>query len=167
MYKQLLSSAVFIFGFLLSVPAISAGCDVSEEGYLTMSDGANLRYKVAGEGHPLLFLHGGDSDQFGFLGMDSWDPQFCEFAESYRVIRYDMRHIGDSDAVGPHPIFDWSWDDTAHRAMIDAVALSGSPTPPGANKSTVTSLKPPPVSASNQKLYRVPHRSALALGFSA
>ncbi len=53
-------------------------------------NGTKLYYEVAGEGHPLVLIHG------GLLDMKMWDGQFAEFAQYYRVIRYDVRGFGKS-----------------------------------------------------------------------
>jgi 3-oxoadipate enol-lactonase len=61
----------------------------------------NLRYAVAGDGDPVVFIHG-----FG-LDSDMWAPQWREFAganatvagaasKSYRTIRCDLRGYGRS-----------------------------------------------------------------------
>ena len=53
-------------------------------------NGTLLRYDVAGEGHPLVLIHGGLEDR------RVWDDQFNTFAQHYRVIRYDVRGYGES-----------------------------------------------------------------------
>ncbi len=53
-------------------------------------NGTRLYYEVAGEGHPLVLIHGGLVDR------RLWDDQFDVFAQQYKVIRYDMRGYGDS-----------------------------------------------------------------------
>src|SRR5579872_3466169 len=52
-----------------------------------------LFYEVAGEGHPLVLIHGGLVDHH------LWDEQFSAFAQHYKVIRYDMRGFGDSGLI--------------------------------------------------------------------
>ncbi len=53
-------------------------------------ENSKLYYEMAGEGHPLLLVHPMlTSHQY-------WDDQFGEFAEQYRVIRYDVRGFGQS-----------------------------------------------------------------------
>ncbi len=54
-------------------------------------NGTRLYYEVAGSGHPLVLIHGFTLDT------RMWDDQFEAFAESYEVIRYDMRGFGKSD----------------------------------------------------------------------
>ncbi|HET9392846.1 MAG TPA: alpha/beta fold hydrolase [Candidatus Rubrimentiphilum sp.] len=53
-------------------------------------NGTRLHYEVAGEGPPVVFVHG--------LGLDMrmWDDQFDVFARRYRVMRYDLRGFGKS-----------------------------------------------------------------------
>lgn len=53
-------------------------------------NGTKLYYEVAGEGHPLVLIHGGAVDSRAF------DDQFGEFAKHYRVVRYDLRGTGKS-----------------------------------------------------------------------
>jgi pimeloyl-ACP methyl ester carboxylesterase len=56
-----------------------------------------LQYEVAGEGDPVVFLHG--------FGLDAamWDPQWSTFSSGYRAIRYDLRGYGASSApAGPY-----------------------------------------------------------------
>jgi 3-oxoadipate enol-lactonase len=50
----------------------------------------SLRYAVAGDGDPVLFIHG-----FG-LDSDMWAPQWPVFAKTHRAIRYDLRGYGRS-----------------------------------------------------------------------
>lgn len=52
---------------------------------------AKLYYEELGKGEPLIFIHGHSFDH------SEWDPQFFEFAQKYRVIRYDCRGYGYSD----------------------------------------------------------------------
>jgi len=59
-------------------------------------NGTRLYYEMAGEGYPLVLMHGGIMDN------TMWDDQFEEFAQHYRVIRFDLRGFGQSDLpVGP------------------------------------------------------------------
>ncbi len=64
----------------------------SETGFANVN-GVRLYYEVAGDGHPLVFVHAGIADS------RMWDDQFAVFAEHYRVVRYDMRGFGQSDPV--------------------------------------------------------------------
>jgi 3-oxoadipate enol-lactonase len=64
---------------------------------LTRADGGWLQYTTAGDGAPVVFIHG-----FG-LDANMWDPQWAAFAKRHRVIRYDMRGYGGSSVPeGPY-----------------------------------------------------------------
>jgi pimeloyl-ACP methyl ester carboxylesterase len=62
----------------------------NESMLLTRDDGGWLQYATAGDGDPVVFIHG--------FGLDSrmWDPQWAAFAQRHRVIRYDLRGYGSS-----------------------------------------------------------------------
>ena len=47
-----------------------------------------LYYEIAGEGQPLVLIHG------GLVNSGLWDDQFEVFAEQYRTLRYDVRGFG-------------------------------------------------------------------------
>jgi 3-oxoadipate enol-lactonase len=71
--------------------------DSSDSLRLERDDGGWLQYATAGEGDPVVFIHG-----FG-LDLNMWDPQWAAFAARYRVIRYDMRGYGGSSVPqGPY-----------------------------------------------------------------
>ena len=53
-------------------------------------NGAQIYYEVAGEGLPMILLHAGVAD------CRMWDQQFAEFAQKYRVVRFDWRGFGRS-----------------------------------------------------------------------
>lgn len=53
-------------------------------------NGTRLYYEVAGEGHPLVLVHGFTLDT------RMWDAQFETLAQHYRVISYDLRGFGKS-----------------------------------------------------------------------
>ncbi len=54
-------------------------------------NGGKLYYEVAGQGRPLVLIHG------GLVNNGLWDKQFYAFTEQHRVIRYDVRGYGQSD----------------------------------------------------------------------
>lgn len=56
-------------------------------------NGVRLYYEIAGEGPPVVLIHSGITDS------RSWDPQFSEFAQRHRVLRYDLRGFGQSDVA--------------------------------------------------------------------
>src|SRR5579859_6499927 len=90
-------------------------------------NGTRLYYEMAGEGYPLVLMHGGIMDN------TMWDDQFEAFAQRYRVIRYDLRGFGQSDLPdGPEP-FSMSKDLRAllaflsiDRANLLALSMAGS-----------------------------------------
>jgi len=65
---------------------------------LTLPDGAELHYEVAGDGPPVVFLHPGMWDS------RTWDPQVPTFtAAGFRVIRFDFRGYGRSSRLTGAP----------------------------------------------------------------
>jgi pimeloyl-ACP methyl ester carboxylesterase len=51
-------------------------------------DGARLRYRDDGAGHPLLCIHG------WALDLDVWEPQVATLSSRYRLLRFDRRGYG-------------------------------------------------------------------------
>lgn len=65
-------------------------------GFVPVEDG-QLYYEVAGEGPPLVLVHGFSLDT------RMWDDQWAVFAARHRVVRYDARGFGRSSVpVGPY-----------------------------------------------------------------
>jgi 2-hydroxy-6-oxonona-2,4-dienedioate hydrolase len=56
-------------------------------------DNAKIYYETAGKGIPLVMIHAGVADS------RQWNNEFADFAQSYQVIRYDMRGYGKSEPV--------------------------------------------------------------------
>jgi 3-oxoadipate enol-lactonase len=79
--------------------------------YVTTDDGARIFYRLDGQDRsPVVLL----SNSLG-TALAMWDPQVPALAERYRVLRYDSRGHGRSDApAGPYDIA---------RLGRDAVAL--------------------------------------------
>ncbi|MFN8457546.1 MAG: alpha/beta hydrolase [Anaerolineae bacterium] len=73
------------------------------------ANGVTLAYDDYGQGEPILFIHG------IFVSRAAWYPQINYFAQTHRVITYDMRGHGESSAS----------DDRYSVALFaqDAVAL--------------------------------------------
>lgn len=66
-----------------------------EQGLVEINS-ARLFYEVRGEGQPLVFIHSGLADS------RMWAVQSWQFAQKYRVIRYDLRGFGRS-SMPPGP----------------------------------------------------------------
>lgn len=62
---------------------------IVKQGRIEVGNGS-LYYEEAGEGEPLIFVHGHSLDH------RMWDEQFAVFAKKYRTIRYDLRGYGIS-----------------------------------------------------------------------
>ena len=71
--------------------------------------GSSLFYEAAGEGAPIILLHGGNLDR------RMWDAEFDFLKQQYRVIRYDARGYGRSGRI-----------DTTFAAHEDLLALMDS-----------------------------------------
>jgi len=56
-------------------------------------DNAKIYYETAGRGIPLVMIHAGVADH------RQWNNEFTALAQSYQVIRYDMRGYGKSEPV--------------------------------------------------------------------
>src|SRR5882724_4667674 len=57
-------------------------------------DGAQLAYRVDGEGPDLVLVHAGIAD------MRMWDPLVALLARRFRIVRYDMRGHGETTTSG-------------------------------------------------------------------
>ena len=55
------------------------------------SDGVNLYYEVAGEGKPIVFIHGWTADHTSF------EAQVKNLSSEFKIITYDLRGHGASD----------------------------------------------------------------------
>ncbi len=62
-------------------------------GFAATADGARLYHEIAGDGPPVVLLHGGLWD--GRM----WDRQWEAFTERFRVMRFDLRGFGRSDPL--------------------------------------------------------------------
>ena len=75
----------------------------------------NIYYEVHGDGEPLLLIMGLGSD------MTSWIFQIPEFSKKYRVIAFDNRGVGRSDAPDVPYSTATMADDTA--GLLDALGV--------------------------------------------
>jgi pimeloyl-ACP methyl ester carboxylesterase len=74
--------------------------------------GGRLWYEARGQGTPLVLIHD------GLLSSETWDEQAPAFARHFRVIRYDRRGYGRSEA----PKEPWSDVDDLH-ALFESLKL--------------------------------------------
>jgi 3-oxoadipate enol-lactonase len=82
-------------------------------------DGARLRYRDDGAGHPLLCIHG------WALDLDVWEPQVATLSRHYRLLRFDRRGYGLSTGA---PSLDADERDAAallDRLHVGSAALIG------------------------------------------
>ncbi|RNB53074.1 alpha/beta hydrolase [Brevibacillus gelatini] len=76
------------------------------------ANGTRFYYEMAGEGEPLLLIHGFNLD------CRMWDEQAAALAESYKVIRFDLRGFGKTPATTvPFTLY----DDV--RAVLDGLGI--------------------------------------------
>jgi pimeloyl-ACP methyl ester carboxylesterase len=80
----------FFFAFIW-IPHFSSASSIQSK-WIPVP-GGQLYCEIAGKGKPVIFLHGYTLD------CRLWDPQFFELAKKYRVIRYDLRGYGRSQAA--------------------------------------------------------------------
>jgi pimeloyl-ACP methyl ester carboxylesterase len=91
----------------LAAPAAAAG-----QGGTAAINGERLYYEVAGEGTPLVLVHGWSLD------LRMWDPQVPALSRRFRVIRYDRRGFGRSSG-GEDP----SWDAADLDALLGQLGV--------------------------------------------
>lgn len=82
-----------------------------KNGYLKIKD-SSLFYSVKGEGEALVFIHGNFNDS------RVWDYQIDSFTDHYKVIWYDQRGYGKSDA--PIATFSHFGD---LKALLDSLGI--------------------------------------------
>ena len=68
----------------------------SAPGYLTVY-GARIHYELAGDGEPVVFVHGFACD------LSMWEPQIPDFSSRFHTLRYDARGFGRSSLPGAEP----------------------------------------------------------------
>ena len=75
-------------------------------------NGAQLYYEEAGNGYPLLLIHG------GLVHSSMWDDQFEAFTRHFQVIRFDLRGFGRSSP----PAGEYAYHEDA-RGLLDALSV--------------------------------------------
>lgn len=88
-YNSAMKSRAWIVALVLMSSSLVAQ---AQHGFCDVQAG-KIYYEVAGQGHPLVLIHGGQLDR------RMWDEQFQFFASKYKVIRYDVRGFGQSPAA--------------------------------------------------------------------
>jgi 3-oxoadipate enol-lactonase len=91
------------------------------------SEGVRIAYELAGEGEPVVLIHGLGYDRAG------WGPLPALLAERFRVLVFDNRGVGESDAPeGPYAVSQMVGDTLAAmdaagfgRAHVFGVSLGG------------------------------------------
>lgn len=78
---------------------VLTNCHKSSYDLLTQTINKNkLTYQIAGKNNCIVFIHGGGLDRH------MWSPQFKALKKEFKIITYDLRGHGDSDAVtNSHP----------------------------------------------------------------
>jgi len=92
--------------------ALAATPGLAQSRTLNVGD-AVINYEIAGEGTPLLLIHGWAQD------LTIWDQQVPEFARRYRVIRYDRRGYGKSTGKA-----DATADPDDLRILLDSLGIT-------------------------------------------
>lgn len=77
-----------------------------ESGYININ-GVQTYYEIEGNGEPILFIHGIDSDS------RMWEKQFDTLAKSYQTIRFDLRGFGHT----PMPAGEFHIQDDINELM--------------------------------------------------
>jgi 2-hydroxy-6-oxo-6-(2'-carboxyphenyl)-hexa-2,4-dienoate hydrolase len=84
-------------------------------------DGARTRYFSAGEGEPLVLVHGGHFGQRA--SAEDWDVNFDRLARDHRVVAMDKLGMGFTD----NPKYDYTIESQAAHlhSFLDALGLDG------------------------------------------
>ena len=90
-----ISMLTLMFSFTIAAEEIKL---IIDSGYAEVN-GTKLYYEIAGNGVPLVLIHGSFGDR------RHWDLQFKELAKKYKVIRYDVRGYGKSALPNPDEVY--------------------------------------------------------------
>ena len=93
--------------------------------YTSSADGASIAWSTAGEGTPLLYTWHHLSHLEQDWGSRLLHTHIMAYAERYRLVRYDIRGAGLSDALKPGDRFENHVDDLL--AVADAAGLTRFP----------------------------------------
>ena len=92
---------------------LAAGSSAPAQGRFAKVNAESLYYEIAGEGPPLVLIHGWS------LNLRMWDPQVAAWSRQFRVIRYDRRGFGKSSGNE-----DVTWDAEDLRALLDEIGAT-------------------------------------------
>lgn len=85
----------------------AAGIPGVRDDRLALRDGGEIHYREAGQGTPILLIHGTGGDS------GVWFGSFARLAETHRVIAYDRRGFGSSTPLKAGGYLDVQADDAA------------------------------------------------------
>jgi pimeloyl-ACP methyl ester carboxylesterase len=85
----------------------AAGISGVRDGRLALRDGGEIHYREAGQGTPIVLIHGTGGDS------GAWFGSFARLAETHRVIAYDRRGFGSSTALKAGRYLDAQAEDAA------------------------------------------------------
>jgi pimeloyl-ACP methyl ester carboxylesterase len=89
---------------------------------LRLADGGELHYREAGQGAPILLIHGTGA------GLSTWSVSFARLAEHHHVIAYDRRGFGSSTSAVERDYYHQQQEDAASLLRylhLDSVTVVG------------------------------------------
>ena len=90
------------------------------------ADGVRTRYFEAGEGRPVVLVHGGTmGDASGGANAEDWDRNFSDLAGRFRVITLDR--VGQGYTDNPARDEDWTMAGAVRHLAVFLRALGGGP----------------------------------------
>lgn len=90
LYRSMsVAAAILLAAGMTSHTDIVSAQTPMDSGYADVP-GGRIYYEAAGQGDPVVLIHGGFGDR------RMWDAQFSALARNYRVVRYDHRGFGRS-----------------------------------------------------------------------
>ena len=106
--KPILISALLVF------VVVSCNNQPDFENGFAEVNGTSIYYEVAGEGTPIVFIHGNFGDR------RHWDFQFTPLSKKYKVVRYDVRSFGKSAMPKPDEAYS---DISDLKALLDYLGI--------------------------------------------
>lgn len=82
----------------------------------TAPDGASIVYEVAGDGLPMVLVHGITESR------GSWEPLIAPLARQHWVVTVDLRGHGESDRCTPYDVLTMAAD---VHAVVEATGVRG------------------------------------------